>query len=331
MKVPRELLQLQQKVCIGIDIFFVNGHIFFMTYSRKICFTKVTHLINRKVSEVWDAMHKIYRMYMQHGFHIVEIAGDGEFAWIADQVASLPTNLVLDLAAASQQVGLIECNIRFLKEKTWLICHSLPFEHIPALMLVRMVLHTVQFMNSFPRKGGLKHYPPSAIMTGAQLHMSQLQLKFGSYCQVAEDVTPCNILAARMHGAISMGPSENLSGGQHFLALDTGKMIVRDCWKELPMPLAVIDRVNLLGHAKRSLLVFTDCHGRVIGDHTLIAGKTDDTDASVLSAVNDLVPSVMPGVFLGEEGSADELPGVETHDVAIIPEPTGVDLGGSQP
>ncbi len=77
-------------------------------------------------------------------------------------------------------------------------------------------------MNSFPQKGGLKHYPPSAIMTGAWLHMSQLQLKFGSYCQAAEGVTPCNSLAARMCGAISIGPSGNLSGGQRFLALDTG-------------------------------------------------------------------------------------------------------------
>jgi hypothetical protein len=126
-----------------------------------------------------------------------------------------------------------------------------------------------------------------------------------------------------------MGPSGNLSEGQRFLALDTGKMIVRNCWKELPMPMAVIDHVNLLGHAKRSLLVFTDCHGQVIGDYTPIAGKTDDTDASVLSAVNDVVLSEMPGVILGEEGSANELPGVEAHDVAIIPEPTGVDLGGS--
>jgi hypothetical protein len=111
-------------------------------------------------------------MYMQCRFHIVEIAGDGEFAWIVDQVASLPTNPILDLAAASGHVGLIECNICFLKEKTYSICHSLPFERIPALMLVRMVLHTMQFMNSFPRKGGLKHHPPSAIITGAQLHMS---------------------------------------------------------------------------------------------------------------------------------------------------------------
>jgi hypothetical protein len=174
VKVPRELVQLQQKVCIGIDIFFVNGHIFFMTYSRMICFTTVTHLINHKVIEVWAAMHKIYQMYMLCGFHIVEIAGDGEIAWIADQVASLPTNPILNLAAALEHVGLIEPNIRFLKEKTRSICHSLPFECIPALMLICMVLHTMQFMDGFPQKGGLKHYPPSAIMTGAKLHMSQL-------------------------------------------------------------------------------------------------------------------------------------------------------------
>jgi hypothetical protein len=112
-------------------------------YSRKICFTTVTHLINHKVSEVWDAMHKIYQMYMLRGFHIVEIAGDGEFAWIVNQVASLPTNPVLDLAATSQHMGLIEHNICFLKEKTRSFRHSLPFECILALMLVRMVLHSV--------------------------------------------------------------------------------------------------------------------------------------------------------------------------------------------
>jgi len=153
VKVPRELIQLQQKVCIaGIDIFFVNGHIFFMTHSRMLCFTTVTHLINHKVVEVWATMHKIYQMYMLCGFHIVEIAGDrdGEFAWIADQVAFLPTNPMLNLAAASEHVGLIERNIRFLKEKTRSIHHSLPFECAPALMLICMVLHTMQFMNSFP-------------------------------------------------------------------------------------------------------------------------------------------------------------------------------------
>ncbi len=76
-----------------------------------------------------------------------------------------------------------------------------------------------------------------------------------------EDVTPRNSLAACTRGAISMGPSGNLSKGQRFLALDTGKLIVRNCWKELPMPLAVIDRVNMLGPAELSLLVSNDCLG----------------------------------------------------------------------
>ena len=70
------------------------------------------------------------------------------------------------------------------------------------------------------------------LASKSKLHMSQLQLKFGSYCQVAEDVTPRNSLAVRTRRAISMGPSGNLSGVQRFLALDTSKMIVRNCWKD---------------------------------------------------------------------------------------------------
>jgi hypothetical protein len=80
---------------------------------------------------------------MHCGFHIVEIAGDGEFACITDQVTPLLTTPILNLAAASKHVGLVEQNIHFLKEKTCSICHSLPFERIPALMLVCTVLYTV--------------------------------------------------------------------------------------------------------------------------------------------------------------------------------------------
>ncbi len=96
VKVPKEILQLQQKICIGIDIFFVNGLFFFMTISRKIYFTTITHLINHKVSGVWAGMHKIYQMYKLCRFQIVEIAGDEEFAWNVDQVASLPITPILN-------------------------------------------------------------------------------------------------------------------------------------------------------------------------------------------------------------------------------------------
>jgi hypothetical protein len=163
--------------------------------------------------------------------------------------------------------------------------------------------------------------------------MNQLQLKFGSYCQVAEDVTPRNSLAARTRGAISMGPSGNLSGGQRFLTLDTGKLVVGNRWKELPMTSAVIDCVNMLGRTERSMLVFTDRLGRAIGDYTPTQKVTGEDDESI---VNDLYSSIppapagMPGVSSVEEGSADKIPGVDLPDVAVMNEPTGVDMGGPQ-
>ncbi len=227
----------------------------------------------------------------------------------------------------------MEWNICFLKEKTHLIRHSLPFERIPTLMLIHMVLHTVQFMNSFLLKGGLKHYPPSAIMNGTRLHMNQLQLKFGSYCQVVEDVTSRNSLAACTWGAISMGPSKHLSGGQLFLALDTDKLIVRKCWKELPMPLAVINHVNVFGCTKRSMLVFTDCLGRAIGDYTPTVNEAGEEDESVVNGLYSSIPPApagSPGVSLVEEGSADEMPGVDLLDFAVVNKPTGVDMGCPQ-
>jgi hypothetical protein len=48
MQVPSELIKLQQDVALAIDIFFINKHAFFTTYSTKICFTTVTHILTRQ-------------------------------------------------------------------------------------------------------------------------------------------------------------------------------------------------------------------------------------------------------------------------------------------
>ncbi len=89
-------------------------------------------------------------MYLLRGFRIVVIKGDQEFASISDQITTLPTTPSLDWAAAAQHCGLIERNIRFVKEKVRSLRHSLPFIHVPAIMIIRMVLHIVKFVNGFP-------------------------------------------------------------------------------------------------------------------------------------------------------------------------------------
>jgi hypothetical protein len=66
----------------------------------------------------------------------------------------LPAAPKVDWAAASQHCGLIEQNIRFLKEKIHSLSHSLPFDRVPGIMVVHMLLHIVKFVNGFPRRGG---------------------------------------------------------------------------------------------------------------------------------------------------------------------------------
>jgi hypothetical protein len=230
VKVPRELIKLQQDVELAIDYFFVNKHIFFTTYSTKICFTTVTHLAHRTKANLWEALFATYKMYLLCGFRIVLIAGDHKFASISELVVQLPTAPKFDRAAASQHSGLIEWNIRFLKEKICSLHHSLPFEWVPGIMVVRMVLLIVKFVNGFPQQGGVKHYSPGEIMTDHCLNANNLKLSFGLYCQVAENAEPRNSFAPRMRAAISLGNSGNLLGGQMFLALDTGHTITQYQW-----------------------------------------------------------------------------------------------------
>ncbi len=135
-------------------------------------------------------------------------------------------------------------------------------------MVVYMVLHIIKFVNGFPCRGGVEHFSPGEIMlTGCCLHKSNIALSFGVYCQVAENDQLRNSHAPLMQAAILVGSSGNLSGGQIFLALDTGHTIIWHQWVTLPMPPMVIDCNNLLGQRKPAMLIFTDRHGQDIGDN----------------------------------------------------------------
>jgi hypothetical protein len=246
----------------------------------------------------------------------VVIKGDHKFAAISDMVVGFPTMPSMDWAVALQHCGLIERNIRFLKEKICSLCHSLPFERMPGIMVVRMVLHIVKFVNGFPWRGGVKHFSPGEVMTNQCLHADDLHLGFGTYCQVAENVEPRNSLAPCTRAAILLGHSGNLSGGHIFLALDTGHTITWHQWVVLPMPPAVIARVNLLGKAEPSILTFTDRHGQDIGDYPLDPEPVEDVDASIVDYFDDVLPVV-------DAQDDTEIPGVVTEPAA---EPTGVEV-----
>jgi hypothetical protein len=168
------------------------------------------------------------------------------------------------------------------------------------------------------KEGGVKHYSPGEIMTDRRLHANDLQLGFGIYCLVAENLEPKNSLTPRTRAAILLENSGNLSEGQLFLALDSGQTIVRHQWVVLPVPPAVLDCVNLLGKNKLSILTFTNWHGQDIGDLAQdfepCAGEDEN---SFVAHPNDKLPGV------DVQSSDAELPGV---DMDFDAKPTGVEV-----
>jgi hypothetical protein len=127
-----------------------------------------------------------------------------------------------------------------------------------------MELHIIKFVNGFPRRGGVKHYSPGEIMTNRRIHANDVVVSFGVYCRIAENVEPQNSLAPRTRGEILLGNYGNVSGGQMFLALDTGATVIRHQWVVLPMPSSVIDRVNFIGRHESSFLLSPTGMARIL-------------------------------------------------------------------
>ena len=115
-----------------------------------------------------------------------------------------------------------------------------------------------------------------------------------------EEEIPQNVMSARTKGAISLEPSDNLQGGYKFMALKTGKKITRRNRDVIPIPDVVIARVNSLGIGQPKQLIFTDRHGRLIGDIE-IPGVDSDADD------DDEIPEVDPDPVDDDI----ELPGVD--------------------
>jgi hypothetical protein len=147
--------------------FFVNKIPFFIIYPLVICFLSVTHLSYRKALTIFDALKSMCSYYLQQGFQIVFIKGDGEFALLEAWMATVYGAPKLNLGSANKHVPEIERKIQVFKERVRAVIYSIPFNSLPAQMQVHAVLFVTKQLNLFPVKGGLSSkLSPKQIMSG---------------------------------------------------------------------------------------------------------------------------------------------------------------------
>jgi hypothetical protein len=211
IEVPKEIQQLHKRVTLTIDIFFANGVPYFVTLSLRICFLLVRHLQNWKIDTIFRALKAMHNFYLQCGFQIVFIKGDGEFKPMDGMMSELYEAPKINLSSANEHVPEIERKIWVIKEQVCAMVYSLPLNALPPVVLVNAVLFVTKQLNLFPVKGGIStQFSPKQIMTGKVVHYKICSIPFGQYCQMSEEGTPRNSLAARTQGAIAIGPSGNV-------------------------------------------------------------------------------------------------------------------------
>jgi hypothetical protein len=191
----------------------------------------------------------------------------------------------------------------------------------------------VKLLIFFPTKGGVSDtLTPKTIISGETLDFKKhLSLQIGKYCQVHEEDTPRNSQVARTKGAISLGPSGSLQGGFKFMALNSGKKIVRRSWDVIHLPDVVINRVNELGKYQPRMMTFMDRHGRLIGDMEIPGVDSTEDEDDYFSGVTSVIADAIeiPGVDVTGTKALDEVPAsqVDIYDPDDIPHDDPAPIG----
>jgi hypothetical protein len=326
VKVPLDLMKPHKEVFLTTDILFVNKNLFFLTLSRNIKFTAVNHLADRTMPQIFKAFKDI-----------TVVHADGEFAPLKTLIESIPGGPVVNLASANKHVPEIECCIQVVKERCRATRHILPFERIPKIMTVHIVLNVVKILNFFSTKGGVsKTLSTKTIMSGETIdYKKHLSLQIGKYCPVHEEDNPRNSQLARTKGEFFLGPNGNLQDGFKFMDLNTGKKIVRLSLDVIPILDVVIARVNALGSDQPRQMNFTDRHGCLIRDIEIPGvysyEEQEDHFPGVAPVIVDDIE--IPGVDVAGPEALDEAPApqVEINDLAITQEdPSPIEVAPPQ-
>ena len=287
--IPMEIFTQYRDVTLAGDILQVNRTLFFISVSRHIHFATSEMITDQKVTTLLSSIKQVQKHYAQRGFRVVTILLDGQFEPLRGDLSDL--NIALQTCARDDHIPEAERHIRTIKERARAIYNTLPFQRLPVRMIIELIHYCTFWLNAFPHADGVSDMlSPRAIMSGLGIdHNKHCRIEYGAYAQVHEDHD--NTMAPRTTGAIALRPTGNNQGSYYFYHLNTGRLLNRSRWNELPMPNDVIDRVHKLSRKGRQGLEFLNRDGQpfVYPDNAEVS-DSDDDDESYQPSLANTVP-----------------------------------------
>ena len=280
--IPANILDRYQKVTLCVDIMYVNRVAMLVSISRNIKFGTIEAIPNNKLGVILKSMQAIIQIYRGNGFVIEVALMDGEFTHLRGELASI--GVALNDTSRDEHVGDMERFIRTIKERMRAIYNMLPFQKVPARLIIEMAKASVFWLNSLPQKNGLdSELSPWTIVSGQMLDFKRhCRFQFGEYVQTHEEHN--NSMSPRTVGALSLRPTGNAQGSYYFLSLSTGRVLNRLRGIALPMPDDVIDRVHRMARQQKADpgLIFGDCNMNPIYEEEDEELSVDEEDEDYL-------------------------------------------------
>ena len=221
--------------------------------------------------------------------------GEGAVGKIKEELNLL--GIEVDISGAGGHVSRIERKIQTVKERVRAyISYQLPFT-LTYLGVAMLVLFCVSRLNYQVSSIGAGIESPRVIFSGRQTD-GKLDFKagFGDYAQCTVPNTDSS-MDARTEDCIVMLPTGNRTASVKMMSLASGRLITRDQYKILPMPLSVITRLNEMAMAEgkkisRRLKSVTNVEGGLRkGDEPTYLRPTQDHGLHGSGSRSQLAPS----------------------------------------
>lgn len=258
---------VQQEQILSVDIMFVQKLAILVGVATPLNLTMGTSLSSadmlrpsRAAESVKKGLLYFLGVLKSQNFNTTVIMTDGEGA-----IAKLRTELnahgiELDVSGAGGHVARVERRIQVIKERVRTHIHHLPFS-LSTLCMSMLILYCVSRLNyEHSSVQGWSASPRELFLGRKADGKRDFRCAFGDYVQTTVPETN-NSMKARTEDAIVMLPTGNRTGSVRMLSLRTGRIITRDQFKVLPMPLSVIGVLNAMAAADGNITLPTPTSG----------------------------------------------------------------------
>ena len=235
-----------------------------------------------------QALLRIFKKYAVRGFNITTIHVDIQFKSLKDRGNLQPS---VNVVSRAEHVPEIERLIRVIKERARCYYAMLPYDKIPRMMVIHLLITVVFYINAFVWKNGVSQFlSPTTIVEGLALdYNTHFHVLFGEYLHTYEGTT--NDMKRRTVGAIALGPSGNSQGGIRCYSLLTGQILHRTIGDitRLKMPEDAIRRIAYVAKKQKlqAGLTFTDRNTNIDNDASITGVDTHNQDQLELELDDD--------------------------------------------